>query len=55
MGKIPSVIKIVAHTGLQAEWIALTNNAILLTRNQSNFGQIVELQIEDWVTVSGDE
>jgi tRNA(fMet)-specific endonuclease VapC len=28
--------------------IALTNNAILLTRNQSDFGQIADLQTEDW-------
>lgn len=28
--------------------IALTSNAILLTRNQSDFGQIADLQIEDW-------
>ncbi len=28
--------------------IALTNQAILLTRNQSDFGLIVELQSEDW-------
>jgi len=28
--------------------IALVNNATLLTRNKSDFGQIVELQIEDW-------
>ena len=30
--------------------IALTNNAILLTRNQSDFGQIIELQTENWST-----
>ncbi|MBV8885024.1 MAG: type II toxin-antitoxin system VapC family toxin [Chroococcidiopsidaceae cyanobacterium CP_BM_RX_35] len=30
--------------------IALTNNAILLTRNQSDFGQIIELRTEDWST-----
>ncbi|MBW4691772.1 MAG: type II toxin-antitoxin system VapC family toxin [Lyngbya sp. HA4199-MV5] len=30
--------------------IALTKNAILLTRNESDFGQIVELQTEDWTT-----
>lgn len=30
--------------------IALTNNATLLTRNESDFGQIVELQTEDWTT-----
>jgi tRNA(fMet)-specific endonuclease VapC len=28
--------------------ISLTNNAILLTRNASDFGQIVELRTEDW-------
>ncbi|NJO51150.1 MAG: type II toxin-antitoxin system VapC family toxin [Leptolyngbyaceae cyanobacterium RM2_2_4] len=28
--------------------IALTNNAILLTRNQSDFGQITTLRIENW-------
>jgi tRNA(fMet)-specific endonuclease VapC len=28
--------------------IALVNNAILLTRNKSDFGQILESQIEDW-------
>jgi hypothetical protein len=26
----------------------LTNNAILLTRNESDFRQIVELQTKDW-------
>jgi len=28
--------------------ITLTNNAILLTRNESDFRQIVELQTQDW-------
>jgi tRNA(fMet)-specific endonuclease VapC len=28
--------------------ISLTNNALLLTRNKLDFGQIVELRIEDW-------
>ncbi|MFN7357741.1 MAG: type II toxin-antitoxin system VapC family toxin [Pseudanabaena sp.] len=28
--------------------IALTNNATLFTRNKSDFGQIVELSIDDW-------
>jgi tRNA(fMet)-specific endonuclease VapC len=30
--------------------ISLTRNAILLTRNLSDFGQIVELRTEDWST-----
>ncbi|OUL20763.1 PIN domain-containing protein [Nostoc sp. T09] len=30
--------------------ISLSNNAILLTRNQSDFGKIVELRTEDWST-----
>lgn len=28
--------------------VALTNKAILLTRNTLDFGQILELQIDDW-------
>lgn len=28
--------------------IAITNDALLLTRNKSDFGQIAELEIEDW-------
>ena len=28
--------------------ISLINNATLLTRNKSDFGQLIELQIEDW-------
>ena len=28
--------------------IALTTKGILLTRNQSDFGQIIELTIENW-------
>lgn len=31
--------------------IALTNQAILLTRNASDFGQIAELQTQDWSRV----
>ncbi|MBW4674780.1 MAG: type II toxin-antitoxin system VapC family toxin [Desmonostoc geniculatum HA4340-LM1] len=30
--------------------ISLTSNAILLTRNLSDFGQIIELRTEDWST-----
>jgi tRNA(fMet)-specific endonuclease VapC len=30
--------------------IALTNDAILVTRNHSDFGQIVELQTQDWTS-----
>jgi tRNA(fMet)-specific endonuclease VapC len=30
--------------------IALTNNATLLSRNVSDFGQILELRTEDWAT-----
>jgi tRNA(fMet)-specific endonuclease VapC len=28
--------------------ISLTNDALLLTRNKSDFGQILELRTEDW-------
>lgn len=28
--------------------ISITSNAILLARNRSDFGQIIELPIEDW-------
>jgi tRNA(fMet)-specific endonuclease VapC len=28
--------------------IAIVNNAIVLTRNTSDFGQVANLQIEDW-------
>jgi predicted nucleic acid-binding protein len=38
----------IASTVLQTPAIALTHNAILLTRNESDFRQIIELQIEDW-------
>ncbi len=31
--------------------IALTNNATLLTRNYSDFGQITELNTEDWSAI----
>jgi tRNA(fMet)-specific endonuclease VapC len=31
--------------------ITLTSNAILLTRNLSDFGQIIELRTEDWSTI----
>ncbi|MBH8555464.1 type II toxin-antitoxin system VapC family toxin [Nostocaceae cyanobacterium CENA357] len=31
--------------------ISLTNNTILLTRNESDFGKIVELRTEDWSIV----
>jgi tRNA(fMet)-specific endonuclease VapC len=31
--------------------IALTNNAIILTRNMSDFGQILELRAEDWSAI----
>lgn len=33
---------------LKVAAITLINNATLLTRNRSDFGQVVELQIEDW-------
>ncbi|HEY9625272.1 MAG TPA: type II toxin-antitoxin system VapC family toxin [Crinalium sp.] len=34
--------------------IALVNNATLLTRNRSDFEQILELSTEDWTTVEGE-
>jgi tRNA(fMet)-specific endonuclease VapC len=36
------------NADLKIASIALINNALLLTRNRSDFGQILELQIEDW-------
>lgn len=30
--------------------ITLTNSAVLLTRNASDFGQLLELRIEDWTS-----
>jgi hypothetical protein len=41
----------IASTAFETPVIALTYNAILLTRNESDFRQIVELRIEDWATV----
>jgi tRNA(fMet)-specific endonuclease VapC len=41
----------IGNMDLKIAAIALTNNAILLTRNASDFGRIVELQREDWATV----
>lgn len=40
----------IGNMDLKISAIALTNDAILLTRNVSDFGQIVELRIEDWTT-----
>jgi tRNA(fMet)-specific endonuclease VapC len=40
----------IGNMDLKIAAIALTNNAILLTRNVSDFGQIVELRTEDWTT-----
>ncbi len=37
-----------AECGLKIAAIAIVNNAIVLTRNTSDFGQIANLQIEDW-------
>ena len=31
--------------------ITLINNATLLTRNRSDFGKVLELQMEDWSAV----
>ncbi len=38
----------IGNMDLKIAAVALTNNAILLTRNLSDFGQIVELRTEDW-------
>jgi tRNA(fMet)-specific endonuclease VapC len=38
----------VGNMDLKIAAIALTNDAILLTRNESDFGQVVELQTQDW-------
>jgi len=38
----------IGNMDLRIAAIALTNNAILLTRNESDFGQIVELHTENW-------
>lgn len=38
----------IGNMDLKIAAIVLTNQAILLTRNQSDFGQIVELRTEDW-------
>jgi tRNA(fMet)-specific endonuclease VapC len=46
--------KVYPRTGnmdLKIAAIALTHNATLLTRNESDFRQIVELRIENWATV----
>jgi tRNA(fMet)-specific endonuclease VapC len=46
--------KVYPRTGnmdLKIAAIALTHNATLLTRNESDFGQIIELRIEDWTIV----
>jgi tRNA(fMet)-specific endonuclease VapC len=40
----------IGNMDLKIAAVALTNHAILLTRNVSDFGQIVELQTEDWTT-----
>lgn len=40
----------IGNMDLKIAAIALTNNAILLTRNNSDFGQILELRTEDWTT-----
>jgi tRNA(fMet)-specific endonuclease VapC len=45
--------KVYPRTGnmdLKIAAITLTHNATLLTRNESDFRQIVELRIEDWAT-----
>ena len=41
----------IGNMDLKIAAIALTNNAILLTRNESDFKQIVELRTENWTTV----
>lgn len=40
----------IGNMDLKIAAVALANNAILLTRNISNFGQIAALRTEDWTT-----
>lgn len=40
----------IGNMDLKIAAVALINNAILLTRNVSDFGQIIELRTEDWTT-----
>lgn len=48
--RLRKVYSRIGNMDLKIAAIALTNNAILLTRNESDFGQIVELRTEDWTT-----
>lgn len=46
--KAPKIKKI-GHADLMIASLALTHNAVLVTRNRRHFGQVPRLQVENWV------